>query len=995
MNSFEHNSSASQNNEEPIFLASSDEEETNQGSSYALGYPSDFSASTRPPRYDAYEEDDDEEFENTSEDNYAYMDEEDAHNSSLNRRPIKVYDEYDPENIDNTEEDNIFDGDSLINPKKLISQSDDETGSSTSLVSDDSLPSKKVKESEKPVAEMPAKKMKLEQKKSEKSVSNPKKSSPVSDRKSVKESGETIKKTKTENIKKDESKVKTLSSPAASKPATKPSTAPILNVTDAKGSNMISGKIINLSSGFKIPKRPSQESASPSEPPEKKTKTSVEKDKEEKSEKPKTQLTNTAKKTDATPTAKAHTKTDNTKKHKEEDSSAKKSTSQNDSKHSSKTSSNQKTSPAASSSTKTSKTDKKDKKNEKHSSTTTQPIPVVNKPASAPIVKPKPAKTEFQESDAFMDALSSKSSRHSKPAHVTKPKIISKFADDLSTDTKHSKPTVDPSANGHSNHHNSESSPLNTIVDSASDKSLVTVAGGVSGELKSNVSDSVLNKKGGNKKRVVWADSCSKQLEQVQFFYLDESERDIKKTALMQKGVDMSKYEKMSEKEMRFKLTHSYGFSNTFDQTSEAEQAASAAAAAANSWFLIPIDLPEHSAAREIRSSEKEIQAKREQSTLQCFLTKEYLPETPGEPLDLNNNNDSELVKTKLIPLEEVTTNNLDLSVHETEYHSHQQTNNKKEPLLSAHSPTSDFYDNSSEQENRFYNPTKSLQSREQDVVAAASTTNTITNAATIPNPVYALDTSKLANIASLSSSLLKSDLEADNLKKILNNLLNSNSGNSIVDPTSNLVAASATDIDIRQIGSTTTTTTTSNVQDTPISPTLTKEERPRSGSRWGQETNSNWSNNTYNNNNNNSTSNTNNTQKPPYYKANSYESSAEPSGRNVFSNNFKRGIGNRPSSNTSDNFRSNNYSNSFSNSNRGYDRGGYGNNNSNSSSNSNRNYSNNNYNNRYDRNRPYTSSSSSSSSRRDESDRDNRSPPEKTTTTATISTAGTGGSWI
>ena len=47
---------------------------------------------------------------------------------------------------------------------------------------------------------------------------------------------------------------------------------------------------------------------------------------------------------------------------------------------------------------------------------------------------------------------------------------------------------------------------------------------GDAANLKSNLSDTCLAKKD-KKKKVIWADSCAQQLEKIQYFYLDETEK--------------------------------------------------------------------------------------------------------------------------------------------------------------------------------------------------------------------------------------------------------------------------------------------------------------------------------------------------------------------------------------------------------------------------------------------------------------------------------------
>lgn len=148
---------------------------------------------------------------------------------------------------------------------------------------------------------------------------------------------------------------------------------------------------------------------------------------------------------------------------------------------------------------------------------------------------------------------------------------------------------------------------------------------------------------------MVWADACQKQLESVSYFYLDETEREIKKNAF--KGGDMAKIEKLNEKELKFKHHDDFSFDNVHQ--SEAFE-----------WpALIPIDLPDYIVQPQICSAEHEIQLKREKDILEVLMFKQFLPDSPSEPTDLT----PVTITTKLIPLEDVnlSTSDFETSINE------------------------------------------------------------------------------------------------------------------------------------------------------------------------------------------------------------------------------------------------------------------------------------------------------------------------------------------
>lgn len=137
----------------------------------------------------------------------------------------------------------------------------------------------------------------------------------------------------------------------------------------------------------------------------------------------------------------------------------------------------------------------------------------------------------------------------------------------------------------------------------------------------------------------------------------------------------MGKIEKMNEKEMRMKMFG--GSMNGSDQSSmmmmttaeqlqlQQQQQLSRVAMGLGvgvshgpePWpaRLIPIDLPDSTVRVEVRSAEREIQAKREQTTLAMLVFKRFLPDSASEP-DASSSSTTtldEAVKTRLIPLED------------------------------------------------------------------------------------------------------------------------------------------------------------------------------------------------------------------------------------------------------------------------------------------------------------------------------------------------------
>jgi hypothetical protein len=497
------------------------------------------------------------------------------------------------------------------------------------------------------------------------------------------------------------------------------------------------------------------------------------------------------------------------------------------------------------------------------------------------------------------------------------------------------------------------------------------------------------------RKRVSWVDTeRTRPLEDVRHFYLDEEEREIKKCAFKggeYKDGDMKKIEMLSEKGLRFQMTSSYGFNNNYELSEER-----ASPSGASAWTLVTIDLPADLVIYEVRSLEKEIQAKRELNVLQCFLTKEYLPDTPGEPATTDVD---EQVKTRLIPLEDVTGGGVDTKSGESaeiEEKPHSPVVGSFGSFGPAESTSSSYSNGGHNYQHReqFYNPAKSL------TPAAVELTATTTSAGASSSTGGGL------SIASLDNDYLKQILQT--VRKTSEttaaatppahsyhepppsySLSGDRRSSSSSSSSNNKKTLLNLDADtIRAAEASATHAATSPTGDLPPA----KHEYKRS--RWSDEpavpittatvaeTNSGWSstNNKYGGSGSSTTTaNTNGYSKSYYNSDNS--SSGGSTGRNVFTNNFKRGIGNRggggyssTSGSTNNTYRAG-YSNGSSSTNNSYNGNsrfdssrGYQNN---SHSNSGRGgYNNNSYNaNKYSSDRK--PSSSGYSSRRDEDSRE------------------------
>lgn len=388
----------------------------------------------------------------------------------------------------------------------------------------------------------------------------------------------------------------------------------------ASSSNVISGRIINLSSGsgFKIPKR-ANSSSDPTDinPPEKKVKRDI-------VEQPSLKSSNT------TTNAKVIVK--------------------------SKTSTNTATATLS----KIKKVINTTNANITKDSTVTSKL-VTKKPIIATIVSEPPQipkikeKNVVSESFDFMEALGS-GFRQRKPkvkpvivATPPPPQIVTNLSQIVVEKNVNltTLPLVTDSIQEQTKQNNSSLNNLSRLT------SLNETTGLDDNFQKSNMTEPGLKK--ASKKRVSWADAHSKPIEHIQTFYLDEAEKQIKKSAF-QEGQDVSKIEKFNEKELRFKTADNHHNHESMEIGGAAGDMMTNSAFKWPSAGLTPIDLPESTVIPEIRSAENEIQTQRELLTLAVLVFKQFCPDSASEPTEEDSKSSLD-ANTKIIPLEDVTLN--------------------------------------------------------------------------------------------------------------------------------------------------------------------------------------------------------------------------------------------------------------------------------------------------------------------------------------------------
>ncbi|CAF0796370.1 unnamed protein product [Brachionus calyciflorus] len=866
----EHQINTSNNNdEESIFLTSSDDDKDHESIDR-----DEYLAQEEEFRNERNDYDDDA----SDNDDYAFGNSYEEEDRSSERRPIKVYDNDDNDDDDSDDDIPLNLYNKNLKLKKLQQQKKQndsdieeipaETSSSTSSEEDEILDQKqesahkkrgRPKRAEdnknakklKNIRKLPTKQENIKKFAAKKTIR--KNSDSSSSTSSVESDNKQVKKPTTKEIVNTESSNKTLVKKQSLSTTTSNQTQnkPISKLAQAQ--NIISGRVINFESGFKIPKRPSNESNLDKEPPEKKSKT----DEKQIIEKPKIPSKDTKETVKQKPVV------------------------------------------------------QQDSKPVKPVSTSSTSKPVIT-PSTEKKVEKKPhtVKNGFKESMDFLSALNSSSSR--KHSHVVKKTPSTTSTSTVTTST----PKVETSKSELSQDKTIETTSLNNNLETTlSSSTLINRVDNVeniqlssehsiantlsysdsnllklnSDGLKSNLTIPGSSKKL-SKKKVVWAE----ELENVQFFYLDESERVIKKEAY--RGADMSKVDKLSEKEFTFRLTSGHGFG---DYNVNEENT--------STWpanGLIKIDLPETTIIPEIKSEEREIQAKREATTLAVLVFKKFMPDSASEPDP--EINPPEIIRTKIIPLDDT---NLNSSVLSDSSFVQNEENNEKE---------------------KFYNPIQ-----EQKISKAPLLSNPVSKAPLLPTPpvptvttpTESIESKKTAespnilnllNLSNLSNSLLRSPEDTEKIKKIL----------CLVETKKEETPIAKSD----DLPSSDTSNKTLNIPNT--------------------DTNNNpkWNNNNNNNSNNNGNSssswyNNNNNNREKFNNNKNYSNSGNQnynnSGRNVFVNNFKRGVGNnRPSnerlSNTgsyrnNDNYNNNNYRGG-SDSRSGYNRQGYNNYNQNRS---------------------------------------------------------------
>ena len=177
------------------------------------------------------------------------------------------------------------------------------------------------------------------------------------------------------------------------------------------------------------------------------------------------------------------------------------------------------------------------------------------------------------------------------------------------------------------------------------------------------------------------------------------------------------------------------GFTSSFNNNNEDNKSVFGGNKA---WRLVPIDLPADMVVHEIKSEEKLIQERRELNTLQSFLTKEYLPETPTEPNDTNNNS-PDLIRTKRIPLEDISLNESATSDESSNSFNRYNSMNEQTSLIRQES----YQRQPSPVEENFYNPNKSL----PQPTSVNETTTSSSSSVTSILSLASLDKAYLKNI--------------------------------------------------------------------------------------------------------------------------------------------------------------------------------------------------------------------------------------------------------
>lgn len=556
------------------------------------------------------------------------------------------------------------------------------------------------------------------------------------------------------------------------------------------------------------------------------------------------------------------------------------------------------------------------------------------------------------------------------------------------------------------------------------------------GQSKSNLTEPGVKKV--TKKKVVWADTCSKLLEQVSYFYLDESERENKKAAF--KGGDFDKIEKLNEKELKFKHH-------------EDEMIVPDGSEISLPWpSLIPLELPDHIVQPEIKSVEHEIQLKREQNILAVLMFKQFLPDSPSEPTDSDNiNSNTEGFTSKIIPLDDVTLNqssevdnSLEIVNHENEpalKNNHHQLNNGYNDQQHGHYnqkfPKQNNRGNNFNQRHNNYNNNNQMgfnnkhqhhhqkrQFEQENLQQKASTTTPLSpqqrTAPKLFTPASPPQSpSKAATPLSPPSNAPRLYSKLDESPKPPASSTDSGESSSLINLSTSLLSSDEMTEKIKlilsQINKTPSETTTAE--------TLAETEQPKVADLTHNKPENNYNN--YNSNNkgyNNNYNNYNNmpsgsNYNPDYKKASKWSTPASNfnnnqkmnqnqdnrnnnfnnntnNQRNSFQNNYRRGIGNRGDMNTHSNFNNRNNNNNYHNNGKPFNRGGgaAGNNNNNTHDNF-RNNKNFNNHSRFEHKRDYGRENGKHF--RDSNFENDSFAKKKDSKGGAANSAGNGGQWI